>query len=190
MAETQEPTFSVEEKDGDFEIRRYDPHLAAEVITTGERSTAINSGFRLLADFIFGNNRKPNQQMWTSDASQNAGQKIAMTVPVTQQPISEQPSGETWKVRFMMPKNFSLSTLPIPNNDRVKIKSEPTKRYAAVRFSGWSSESNLREHRQLLQNWISKKNLKSIGLPIYAFYNPPWSLPFLRRNECLIEIEQ
>lgn len=190
MAETQEPTFAVEEKEGDFEIRRYDPHLAAEVITTGDRSTAITSGFKLLADFIFGNNQRQNQKFSTSEISENKGQKIVMTVPVTQQTISEQAHSDTWRVRFMMPKEFTLSTLPIPNNDRVKIKAEPVKRYATVRFTGWSSESNLSEHRELLENWISKKNLKPIGTPIYAFYNPPWSLPFLRRNECLIEIDK
>lgn len=188
MAETLEPTYSVEFKEGDFEIRRYDTLIVAEVITTGDRSSAISAGFRLLADYIFGNNQPPQQKITGFDQSLMKGQKIAMTVPVTQQPATQEPNERTWKVRFMIPKGYSLSTLPIPNNERVKIWSEPIRRFAIVRFSGWSSESNLSEHQKLLEDWISQKKLSPAGRPIYAFYNPPWSLPFLRRNECMIEI--
>ena len=91
MAETQEPSYSIEQKDGDFEIRLYNPLIVAEVITNGDRGSAITSGFRLLADFIFGNNHLPNNKIETSQSAQNKGGKISMTVPVTQQPITQQP---------------------------------------------------------------------------------------------------
>lgn len=178
-----EPSFTIERKDGDFEIRRYDPLLAAEVTTTGDRSTAINAGFRLLADYIFGNNTSRQKIDMTTPVTQQKGEKIAMTVPVTQQS-----AGEAWKVRFMMPAGFSLETLPAPNDPRVTIVSEPAKRYAAIRFSGWSSDANLAEHRGKLQAWVAAQNLKPAAAPVAAFYNPPWSLPFLRRNEFLIEL--
>ncbi len=82
---SDEPDFTVELKDGDYEIRRYAPLLAAEVTVTGERSVAINQGFRVLADFIFGNNTARKKIDMTTPVTQQPSEKIAMTVPVTQQ---------------------------------------------------------------------------------------------------------
>lgn len=180
---SDEPAFTVELKDGDFEIRRYAPLLAAEVTVTGERSAAINQGFRLLADFIFGNNTARKKIDMTAPVTQQLSEKIAMTVPVTQQS-----TGDAWKVRFMMPAKYTAATLPVPNDKRVTIISEPERRFAVIRFSGWSSDSNLSEHKAMLEAWVNKKGLKPASAPIAAFYNPPWSLPFLRRNEFLIEL--
>ncbi len=178
-----EPAFTVELTDGDFEIRRYDPLLAAEVTVTGERSAAISQGFRLLADFIFGNNTSKTKIEMTAPVTQKPSEKIAMTVPVTQQA-----AGNEWKVRFIMPAEYTAATLPAPNDQRVRIIAEPAKRFAVIRFSGWSSEANLSEHRTLLEAWVKAKALPAAGPPVAAFYNPPWSLPFLRRNEYLIEL--
>lgn len=180
---TDEPAFTLEKKDGQFEIRRYAPLLAAEVTVTGERSAAINAGFRLLADYIFGNNTAHRKIDMTIPVTQQQSETIAMTAPVTQQS-----AGDAWKVRFMMPASFTAETLPVPNDARVTIIAVPETRVAAVRFSGWSSEANLAEHRALLEGWIQAQRLKPAGTPIAAFYNPPWSLPFLRRNEFLIEL--
>jgi hypothetical protein len=180
---SDEPAYSVELKDGDFEIRRYEPLLAAEVTVGGERSAAISQGFRLLADFIFGNNTSKTRIEMTAPVTQQPSEKIAMTVPVTQQA-----SGNEWKVRFIMPAQYTAETLPVPNNTAVRIVAEPPKRFAVIRFSGWSSEANLAEHRDLLVAWVKSKALPAAGPPVAAFYNPPWSLPFLRRNEYLIEL--
>lgn len=180
---SDEPAYDLELKDGDFEVRRYAPLMAAEVIVDGERSAAINQGFRLLADFIFGNNTAQKKIGMTTPVTQQVSEKIAMTVPVTQQ--SE---GNSWKVRFMMPAEYTRATLPVPNDSRVKIVSEPEKRFAVIRFSGWSSDANLSEHKAKLEAWVARKSLRPAAPPIAAFYNPPWSLPFLRRNEYLIEL--
>jgi effector-binding domain-containing protein len=180
---SDEPAYTVELKDGDFEIRRYAPLLAAEVTVTGERSAAINQGFRLLADFIFGNNTAKTKIDMTTPVTQQKSEKIAMTAPVTQQS-----AGDAWKVRFMMPAEYTSETLPVPNDKRVTIIAEPEKRFAVIRFSGWSSDSNLSEHKAMLESWVKQKGLKPAGPPIAAFYNPPWSIPFLRRNEYLIEL--
>ncbi len=180
---SDEPAYSVESKDGDFEIRRYEPLLAAEVTVGGERSAAISQGFRLLADFIFGNNTSKTKIEMTAPVTQQPSEKIAMTVPVTQQA-----TGNEWKVRFIMPAQYTAETLPVPNNKAVRIVAEPAKRFAVIRFSGWSSEANLSEHRALLEAWVKAKALPTAGPPVAAFYNPPWSLPFLRRNEYQIEL--
>ena len=179
----KEPAYTVEMTDGEFEIRRYAPFLAAEVTTSGDRDTAISAGFRLLANYIFGNNTKKQSIEMTAPVTQQQSEKIAMTVPVTQQQ-----AGNEWVVRFMMPASYTLETLPVPNDQRVRIVSVPAKRVAAVRFSGRSSESNLAHHRSELEAWMKAKGITSAGPPILALYNPPWSLPFLRRNEYLAEL--
>jgi hypothetical protein len=180
---TDEPTYTVELRDGDFEIRRYAPLLAAEVTVSGDRSTAINQGFRLLADFIFGNNASTRKIDMTVPVTQQPSEKIAMTAPVTQQA-----AGGDWNVRFIMPAGYTAATLPRPNDARIRIVAEPEKRFAVIRFSGWSSDRNLSEHKARLEAWVRTRGLKAAATPIAAFYNPPWSLPFLRRNEYLIEL--
>ncbi|MCU0953794.1 MAG: heme-binding protein [Hyphomicrobium sp.] len=179
----REPAHAVESQDGDFEIRRYAPALAAEVTTSGDRNTAIGAGFRLLADYIFGNNTKKQAIEMTSPVTQQRSEKIAMTVPVTQQA-----SGSDWIVRFIMPATYTPDTLPVPNDPRVRIVAIPEKRVAAVRFSGRSTDENLSRHRAELEAWMKSRGLKAAGEPTVAFYNPPWSLPFLRRNEFLVEL--
>ncbi len=180
---TEEPAFTIERKDGDIEIRRYAPLLIAEVVVSGERGAAANQGFRLLADFIFGNNSARQKIDMTAPVTQQPGDKIAITAPVTQQPV-----GDSWKVRFMMPAQYTAETLPVPNDKRVTIISQAAKRFAVIRFSGWSSEDNLSEHKAELEAWVKASGLVAAAAPTVAFYNPPWSLPFLRRNEFLIEL--
>lgn len=106
-----------------------------------------------------------------------------MTAPVTQQG-----DGTSWKVRFVMPANYTMETLPKPNNEAVKLEKIPAKRFAVIRFSGMALEDSLKEHTDSLNTFIKEKNLTAMSSPTYAFFNPPWTLPFLRRNEVMIEI--
>lgn len=178
-----EPKFTVIKANGAIQIRQYLPLTIAEVQVEGDRSAVVNSGFRILADYIFGNNYTKK--------------KIAMTVPVIQQgtkipmtaPVLQQKTGQFWTVRFVMPAEFSLNTLPKPNNKNITLLEVPAKKYAVIRFSGMYTKSNLDNHEALLKKFILNNQLKQIGEPIYAYYNPPWILPFLRRNEIMIEVE-
>ena len=106
-----------------------------------------------------------------------------MTAPVTQQS-----DGETWHVRFVMPANYTMETLPKPKNPAVKIKEIAAKRFAVIRFSGWAADESLKRRTEELDAFIKSKNLKPLSVPNYAYYNPPWTLPFFRRNEVMIEI--
>jgi len=90
--------------------------------------------------------------------------------------------------RFVMPANYTMETLPKPNNAAVKLEEIPGKRYAVIRFSGMSGEKSLKKNTEELTSFISGKNLNAISAPTYAFYNPPWVLPFLRRNEVVVKI--
>ncbi len=184
MSQVDEPEYKVLESSGDIEIRQYEPTLVAQVLVEGERKDAISKGFRMLADFIFGNNKDDKEIAMTAPVTQQEGKKIAMTAPVTQQKEMDQ----YWRVRFVMPAEYTLETLPKPVDEKVEILSVPGQKFVVIRFSGSSTEENLKKHLQELQAYLAQNKLEGIGDPIYAFYNPPWTLPFMRRNEIMIEL--
>jgi DNA gyrase inhibitor GyrI len=183
VTQTAEPAYSVERSEGDIEIRAYPPMLVAEVQTQGERVAAIGEGFRLLAGYIFGGN-KPNTKIeMTVPVTQQAGEKIAMTVPVTQQS-----DGSTWRVRFVMPQSYTAQTLPQPNEARIKIIAEPARRFAIIRFSGRANDTNLATYQAKLEAFVTASRLSGTGKPVFAFYNPPWTIPLFKRNEIMLEL--
>ncbi len=106
-----------------------------------------------------------------------------MTAPVSQQSVQGK-----WAVSFMMPASYSMETLPTPDDPNIKLRQVPARRVAAVSYSGFWSEKKYLQYKQELENWITAKNLKVIGEPVWARYNPPFTLWFLRRNEILIPI--
>jgi threonyl-tRNA synthetase len=183
----EEPEFiSIEKKDA-FEIREYQPKLIAQVLVNGTFDSASSKGFRLLADFIFGNN-KTNEgskkiDMTAPVVSRDAAEKIDMTAPV----IYEE-TEKGWYVSFNMPKQFTKETLPVPNNPEVKIIEVPSEKYAVITFSGLVREKKYAEMLNLLNEEMKKRNIDPKGPAILARYNPPWTLPFLRRNELMFRI--
>lgn len=186
---TEEPKFTLLEKDQSFELRLYEPKILAEVLVSGTMREASSKGFKLIADFIFGNNI----------ATSGKSEKISMTAPVLIEPHAEkifmtapvnvEQSGVGWKVNFVMPSQYTLETLPKPNNPVVKIKPISAKKFAVIQFSGLVDEEKMAKKVNDLEQWISTKQLKVVGNAELARYNPPWTLPFLRRNEVLIEVE-
>jgi hypothetical protein len=183
MSRVEQARYTVLERHGRVEIRRYDPAIAAEVEVHGERMRALNQGFRLIADYIFGNNLAAKKVAMTAPVTQAAGEKIAMTAPVTQDG-----AGDAWTVRFVMPAAYTLETLPRPENPDVHLVAMPARKMAAVRFSGCNTDRNIETHRAVLLKFIAEHHLTAVGEPAAAFYNPPWTIPFLRRNEILVEI--
>ena len=183
VSNVEHPKYTLVERSGNIEIRDYAPMIVAETEVTGDRREAIGKGFRLIADFIFGNNTASKKVAMTAPVTQQGSEKIAMTAPVTQQG-----DGKSWLVRFIMPSKYTMETLPKPNNAAVKLKEVPGKRFAVIRFSGMGGKESLDRHTKELEEFLSTKNLTPLSRPTYAFYNPPWTLPFLRRNEVLVEI--
>lgn len=183
MSRVEQPDYKITSTDGAIEMRSYGSMIAAEAEVKGERKAAINEGFRLIAGYIFGAN-KPNAKIaMTAPVQQQSAQKIAMTAPVTQQT-----TGDSWTVRFIMPSSWTLETLPAPNDARVTLKSVPAKRMLAIRFSGTASDSLIQSKTEELRRYAADKKLATIGEPLLAFYNPPWTLPFFRRNEIMLEL--
>ncbi len=185
MSDVERPDYEVvSTPEQNIEIRRYEPMIIAQVTMQGEREEAIGDGFRLLADYIFGNNTVSQEIAMTAPVQQQASEKIAMTAPVQQQA-----EGNDWTVSFVMPSDYTMETLPKPNNDRVTLMQVPARRVIAIEFSGTNSDDNIAEHEQQLKATIQANNLQTTGAPTYAFYNPPWTLPPMRRNEVMIELE-
>ena len=185
LSDVEKPDYKVIQSEQNIEIRQYEPMIIAEVEVDGKREDAIGDGFRLLADYIFGNNTVQQVISMTAPVQQKENQKIAMTAPVQQQS-----TGKSWRMSFVMPSKYSMDSLPVPNNNRVRLKEILTKKFVVIEFSGTNSNENVTEHENQLMNYIEANQIKINDSPKYAFYNPPWSLPFLRRNEVMIEINQ
>ncbi len=188
----EQPSYQVvEERDG-VEIRDYGPIIVAETAVAGEREQAVGEGFRRIADYIFGNNLAAgpvSRDRGAVTTSASPSEKIAMTAPVLQQADgTRQANGNLWQIRFVMPARYTMATLPTPRNPAVSLVALPGRRYVVARFSGFAGDDSLRRHTAILDAFISVQHLQSLSPPVYAFYNPPWTLPFLRRNEVMVEI--
>jgi hypothetical protein len=174
------------EKEDGFEIRKYDPQIVAETFVEGDLENAGNEGFRRLYAYISGENTEKQSIAMTAPVSQETGsKKIAMTAPVKQEMKNNR-----WRITFLMPAEYTLETLPEPNDTRVRLTEESGDLMVAVRYSGTWSEEGYEENRALLEAFIQKRGLTKTGEPVWARYDPPFMPWFLRRNEVLIPIEQ
>jgi effector-binding domain-containing protein len=180
----EEAAYTVLLSDNNFEIREYAPHILAETVVDGDLEEAGNRAFNRLFRYISGNNRSREKVAMTAPVSQQPkGEKIVMTAPVGQQRVQE-----NWAVSFMMPATYTLDSLPEPEDPEVKLRQVPARRMAAVRYSGFWSEKAYLRHKLELESWIQERGLSIAGDPVWARYNPPFTLWFLRRNEVLIPL--
>lgn len=183
---TEEAPYKVLKSDGIFELREYEPQILAEVIVDGDIEDAGNKAFRPLFNYISGENRSRSKISMTAPVAQESkGEKIAMTAPVSQ----EKKQGK-WAVSFMMPASYTMETIPVPDNPDIKLRQVPARRIAAVRYSGFWGEEKYRLHRDKLETWMRDNKLAAAGEPVWARYNPPFTIWFLRRNEVLIPVAQ
>ncbi len=182
----EESSYSVVEQVDNFELRRYQPNIVAETLVEGDFSEVGNEGFRRLAGYIFGKNRKQQSIDMTAPVSQEPdSEKIAMTAPV-----SQEAEGGKWRITFTMPAEYTMETLPLPLDDRVILKQEPGRLMAAIQYSGTWSRDRYQEREASLKSFIDEHGLKAVGEPVFARYNAPYTLWFLRRNEVLIPVER
>jgi hypothetical protein len=169
----EQPNYKIIAKVDNKEIRKYDSYIIAKTTITGSFKDAQSKGFRILAGYIFGKNKSQ--------------QKIAMTAPVVISPNEN----KTWTMTFSMPSKFTLESLPVPTDERVKIEKIEGKLVAALTFSGFWNESINAKKAQELTHWMKDyKEYQISSRPMFAGYNPPWTIPLLRRNEMLIELKK
>jgi hypothetical protein len=173
--------------------------LIAETTVEGDMDEASNKGFRLIADFIFGN----NQAMQAA-----VSEKIAMTAPVTVEPVSAkiamtapvtvEPQGtdaniqtaQYWRIHFVMPSRYTLASIPKPKNSAVKLREIPSKYFVVFQYSGFNTLARVQAKTQEAMQWVQQQGLQPMGTPQLARYNPPWTLPMFRRNEIMIEVSK
>lgn len=184
----EEPPHRVVLASGAVEIRDYEPMILAEVLVDGTMAGAGNRGFRPLANYIFGDNQLPAggsgaDIAMTAPVLQTKSGKIAMTAPVTQAR-----SGEGWRIAFIMPSEWTLQTLPRPNDPNVVLSEVPARRVAVIRFSGGPSEARFERKAAELAEFLEREGYQPVADPVYARYDPPWVPTLMRRNEVMIEI--
>jgi effector-binding domain-containing protein len=180
----EEAEYKVIEKEDRFEIRDYAPHILAETLVESDIEKAGNKAFQRLFRYISGANSSKEKVAMTAPVSQEPKrEKIAMTSPVGQQNVQGR-----WAVSFMMPSSYTLETLPEPEDPNISLRQVPAHRMAAVRYSGFWSQKRYLRYKKMLESWIQEKGLTIVGEPVWARYNPPFTLWFLRRNEILIPI--
>ena len=183
-----EPTYTVVQKTEVFEVRQYAPYLVAEVVVPGPASEAGNQGFKLLGGYIFGKNKGERKLEMTAPVTQSALEaapvKLEMTAPVTQ---AAAPGG--FVVQFVMPKNYTLATLPEPLDASIKLREVPSHRVAVIQYSGSWSQSTYAEQLQTLRSAVGAAGLTTQGEPVSSRYNSPFSLPFMRRNEVWLNLQ-
>jgi len=184
---TEEPPFSVLEKTPPFELRSYAPMILAEVKVEGDLEEASSQGFRLIAAYIFGQNQVSEKIAMTTpvaiEGQTPKSAKIAMTSPVN----IESNAGQ-WIVSFVMPAQYTMESLPKPLNSKVQLRQIPAVKRAVIGFSGFYNANKVAERTLELEEWMKTKNLQAASAPKFARYNPPWTLPFMRRNEIMIDI--
>lgn len=176
--------FVLESKTG-YEVRLYPEHIVAQTTVKGSYKEALNKGFSIVAGYIFGGNTKRESIAMTAPVVEKkpVSESIAMTAPVM-----ANIEGESHTIAFGMPKNYTLETLPTPDDPRVKIVTIPEKKMAAIRFSWMRTDARVQSKKQELLDALKKDNVLVIGEPQYAGYNAPWTPPWMMRNEVLVEV--
>jgi effector-binding domain-containing protein len=181
---TEEAPYTVIRTDDIFELREYAPQVLAEIIVDGDLEGAGSKAFRPLFRYISGDNKSRDKIAMKVPVAQEAkGEKISMTAPVSQQSVQGK-----WAVSFTMPASYNMETLPTPNDSNIKLRQVPARRVAAVRYSGFWSDEKYLLHKEKLEKWIKDNRYTVTGEPVWARYNPPFTLWFMRRNEILIPV--
>jgi hypothetical protein len=213
---TRQPSYELERRIGDLEIRIYDAHWVAETtVSDASWDQALNEGFRRLSRYIFGDNRpspfqsdrfaKPHAALGSprrSDDGNDAGYTIPMPVPTVARfeprsetiamtsPVNVSTERErSYTIAFNLPEERTLASLPAPNDERVRLERRPRRRVAVSRFRGAYSGSRVASQFSDLLTRVRKAGLGYRGSPEFAGYDPPSTLPFLRRNEIWIELD-
>jgi hypothetical protein len=183
---SEEAKYSVVLNEGDLELRRYEAQIVAETIVEGDFDELGNEAFRRLFGYISGKNRKNEPIPMTAPVSQESeGEKIPMTAPVNQER-----SGDRWSITFLMPSDYTMQTLPEPVDERVHIREVSERLMAAITYSGTWSRKRYELHKEKLLAWMRDRKFEQAGEPVYARYNPPFTLWFMRRNEVLIPVTE
>lgn len=190
---TEEPAFTEVERVGQIEIRSYGERIAAQTVVSGSSEAARNRGFQRLANYIFGGNTTRSSIAMTAPVAQAAdgrpagrSQSIAMTAPVAQGATGQ----DRWTIQFFMPAEYTMASLPVPRDQAVVLAVVPAETYAVLRFSGLGSARTVADKQAELEAALTGSQWVPTGDPVVWFYDPPWTLPPLRRNEVAVRVSR
>lgn len=180
---TETPDYAVVDQVQDIEIRQYEPRLAADTVVQAESvEKARSQGFKRLAGYIFGDNRRGEEIAMTAPVAQSS-EKIEMTAPVAQSATDR-----GWRIRFFLPSRWTMETAPAPTDQAVTLREVPGETYAVSRFSGSRGDEAVNTHIAQLTQALAGSKWRAAGEPAAWFYDPPWTLSFLRRNEVVVPV--
>ncbi|MEM6708157.1 MAG: heme-binding protein [Pseudomonadota bacterium] len=165
----EEPAYRVTDRFDDVEIRAYEPYRVASLIVEGSFKAAGNRAFRPLVGYISGRNATNTE--------------YAMTAPVTQQA-----AGQQWRIEFVLPAGTTLADLPAPENAQIELLERPARTVAAVRYSGAWSQDRYQHYEQSLLQTLQANGFTRCGAPVWARFNSPFALWFMRRNEVQVDV--
>jgi DNA gyrase inhibitor GyrI len=184
----ESPKYTLIQREDKFEIRDYEEYIVAEVDVEGSYNSALNTGFRILAGYIFGGNSARTSIAMTAPVAERSttkSEKIQMTSPVS----AYHKQGQIYTISFSMPRKYTLDTLPQPNDDNVRLRVVPATRVAVLSFSGRLNERLAKKKTSELMELLKQKNLKPSSAVASCQYNPPWIPGFFRTNEVMVTIE-
>ena len=167
------PEYKLLKKSGSFEVREYAPMVIARTLVDADFKEATSTGFRRVANYIFGGNNKRME--------------IAMTAPV----ISNSPIDvkDSYEIAFVMPKSHNIEILPEPDNSNVQVLERNFGQVAVISFGGWATKSRVERYHDKLKEWVVKENYNLKGDFMVAQYNSPWILPPFRHNEIMVQVD-
>lgn len=182
----EQARYTVVRKSGVYEIRKYAPHIEAQTTVSGSYSESLNRGFMVVAGYIFGGNEKKQPIAMTAPvtAQQPTSETIAMTAPVV-----ATGSGDSRIIAFVMPSSYTLASLPIPKDPRVKLVEIPERKMAVLRFSWLRNDARILAMEKKLLSALADDNIHVVGKPSFAGYNAPWTPPWMMRHEVMVEVE-
>ena len=195
----EEPAYSVVAEDGDFQVREYDAYAVAETMVSPPFDSATRTGFGRLVRYISGaNSGKRKIEMTAPVELEPRGEKIRMTAPVVLSPAAYSGASEesaltgaaidTWRMAFVLPEGYTAENSPVPSNPAVMIRDVAPRKVASVRFSGFLRDRKAEQERMRLASWLDSQGMEHMGDWRVAGYNPPWTIPALRRNEVLVTL--
>lgn len=186
----EEPRYTVVEETDEYEIRRYEPYIVAETTVAGPYDEALREGFSRIANYIFGNNTATEKIAMTTPVleetnTMGGSEKIAMTTPVL-----DTGTDASRTVAFVLPAEYSLDTLPQPNDERVTLRAVPAQTVAVHTYTWYTSGARIDQKLETLRSHLEQDGYDIRGTGQSAQYNPPLSMPLMLRNEVWFTITQ
>jgi len=183
-ATVPEPAHKVLSKNAGYEVREYDGYLVAETTVSGPWKEALNEGFRRLFSYISGDNEGRAKMAMTAPVLSGEPEKIAMTAPVLQEPGT----GDGQVVSFIMPVSYTMETIPVPKDPRIRVRKVPPFTAAVLRYGGWTDPAAIERNTEELRSLLARDGRTPVPPFLSAQYNPPWTIPPFRRNEIIVRI--